>query len=208
MIYVDFDMTLYDTESFVADICKIFHRCGVPIDIAYEAKEKAVATETMLYFDYTFERHIAAIQTLGYVVENEKVLVELQKLLTDRYLFPGAIDFLESLKKMGHTVVLITAGNAGFQREKVHGSKIDLYVNQEVYIPGGKDVYVKERMTNEKTFFINDNGKENVLVKKNNPEVVVITKMNPTKNYAEILKELDIPIYSTFEEIISYVSTH
>lgn len=208
MIYIDFDMTLYNTEEFVKDICTIFHRHGVPLDIAYEAKEKAVNTDVMLHFDYTFERHIAAVQSLGHPVETELVLKELRTLLTDTYVFEGAIEFITTLKQSGHTITLLTAGNADFQRSKVQGSGINIHVHQEVYIPGGKDVYVHERMVNEKTFFINDNGRENVLVKKMNPEVCVVTKLNPAKNYAHILQELDIPIYSTFEEILSYVNSH
>ncbi len=208
MIYIDFDMTLYNTENFVKDICDIFHTHGVPLDIAYEAKERAVATDVLLHFDYTFERHIAAVRSLGQDVDQKIVLKELNGLFTNKYVFAGAIEFIASLKECGHKVILLTAGNANFQRSKVQGSGVNVHVHQEVYIPGGKDVYVRERMEKEKTFFINDNGRENVLVKKMNPDVEVITKLNPTKNYAHVLEELHIPIYSTFDEIYAYVITH
>lgn len=208
MIFVDLDMTLYDTEKFVQDICAVFGECGVKTEDAVTAKQSAVHTQKSLYFDYTFERHIEALSKMGYKLDEESVLAKLKTLLTDIYIFPGAVDFLQSLQKTKHKVILLTAGNPIFQRAKVYGAGLNNYIHYEAYIAGGKEQYVAAHAPNEDIFFINDNGQENVLVKKTIPKAEVITKLNPIKSYHEELEQLGIPIYSNFDDIINYVNKH
>jgi hypothetical protein len=105
LILVDFDHTLFDTESFLAKAASLLSSYGVTaeefnstfLSIINEKKEAV----------YTFERHI---ERLALGDNSERALRDLMGLLpeTPRFLYADSVPFLQNLRKWRVRTELVT----------------------------------------------------------------------------------------------------
>ena len=207
MIIVDFDYTLYRTDLLVRDMKEVLRAYGVGEEDFASSYNKSLQWDGAGYgFAYSFVKHIDILHHLGFVIPAEAAVKKLQTCVKKEYLFPDAIPFLQFLKSLGERVILLTAGDQNFQAMKIAATDIAQDVDEAVYRPGNKENFIREVLaTGEQVVFINDNSKENAIIKKKFPDVKVIGKINSFKYDKEDLAENDIPYFSSLSEIKDYI---
>lgn len=208
VVIVDFDYTLFDTYSFFNAFKEVFLKNGVT-----EEDRKRTYDETIVWkggemgYDYSFEKQVDRLMDKGYILDRKKIIEELYGCLNNTFLYPDAEDFLLSMKKNFPNRTLLTAGNPDYQRTKVEGVGIGEYFTDFVYINGDKHLYITEAFKNyDSIIFINDNLKENVVLKEIMPHAHIITKFNQRRNTIEELRESGIPYFETLTAIKEYVT--
>jgi len=204
-IFVDLDSTIYDTSKFREDMFQIFSPFGISREEFFLSYREAAEAPLLGYFNYTFEKQIEAVRNRGYVVP-DAILGKLDEVLDNDYLYPDAPIFLSQLKKLGEKIILLTAGNRIFQREKVDNTKSNLMVDEVMQVDGGKNLalapFVK---SSQRLVFVNDNLDENIMIKKEYPDITVITKFNPDYWTEEQCEKSGLPWFKSLTEISQYL---
>lgn len=205
VIFVDLDSTIYDTSKFREDMFQIFSPLGITREEFFLSYREAAEAPLLGYFNYTFKKQIEAVRNRGYAVPDE-ILAKLEEVLNNDYLYSDAPFFLSYLKRFGEKIILLTAGNRIFQREKVDNTKSNLMVDDVMQVDGGKDLalapFVK---TGQLLAFINDNLDENIMIKNQYPGVTVVTKFNPDYWIEEQCEKSGLPWFKTLTEITKYL---
>lgn len=204
--FIDLDKTLFDCRRLEEEIWKICERVGVARDDYWVTYRKALCTVNPKQFDYTFEEHLKFLADLGYKLDG-KVLTELEKLLQNNYLFSDSLDLIKFLREKSRQLILLTAGDVEFQRKKIANSKITDFFDEVKILSGYKEKYVAEKFQgNKKGLFVNDSLRENLLIKSDFPEILVITKLYHGSRHEEEVKKSGLPYFYTLSEIKDYVA--
>ncbi len=208
VVVVDFDYTLFNTHLFYNAFKEVFFKNGVS-----EEDWKRTYDETLKWdggdygFDYSFEKQVDRLIEEGYLLNRNEVVEDLYATLSDHFLYEDAIPFLEDMKQHFPERMLITAGNADYQRTKVEGVGVDEYFTDLVYTNGDKDKYVSKVYKDyDKVVFINDDIHENIALKQAMPHAHVITKFNQRRNTIEEMRDSGIPYFETLTAIKEYVT--
>lgn len=209
MFLLDFDGTLFDTHLFSEHIHDVFVQVGVPIDMVIQTRRGTTVQEgERLYYGYTFEKHIDALEQKGFTFDKKAVLHALQQLLVAHdYTNSDTIAFLEQIKQYGRPIRLLTAGDKRFQLMKYHATAMPQYFDDVIVVDGAKEEYVASVYDDlQQIFFINDKAPENDTVKKRFPKIEVITKYNPHKIMGNGKDMLDLPTFDSLAQIATYVA--
>ncbi len=203
---VDFDYTLYQTELFVRDLRAVFLGYGVDDAVYTASYQRALTWDGDGYgFDYSFEKHIQVLAEMGIVIDPARAVPQLRACIKKEYICSDAFVFLETLKRLG-AVTLLTAGNVAFQRMKVETVGLPAYVDRCEYVQGNKETFVEGQLFHaEHVVFINDNSKENAILKKRFSDVAVLGKINVFKYDEKDARESGVPYFHTLTEIANYV---
>jgi len=171
-IFVDFDDTLFDKQKFWPDLVEIFKRPGLDkngpalftdeeISVSYKAVYTdgyAGAEAQLIYMHNTYPEK---------KFDLEAALAELSQLMSeikDKYLFPGAIEYIEELKE-NYDVYLITVGGLEFQKAKVKNSGIEELVGEDhcLYTEGSKEQkLLDEKIQSEDEFTLVEDKKKTI----------------------------------------------
>lgn len=202
--FVDWDNTIYDTMAFEADIFSIFAEYNVSAEDVRTTFKKSLCTFSPYKYDYSFTEHIQFLRDLGYVIP-DSVESTLNTLFLKDYLFPDTILFLKFLKTISNRIILLSAGDVQFQMNKIKNSSIVSYFDDIKIVEGEKEKQVIKYGGQGKIFFVNDNLRENVMVKIAAPFVTVITRLNAARYSEADAKKIDVPYFSTLTQIKQYV---
>lgn len=221
--FIDFDHTIYNTWQFTQDVYSVLVRFGIPRDTATETMKTAIYGDSGGYFDYTFERHLGLISALGYSFHESTLLQELQSLLSSSYQADDAEYFLEWMKGNSKRVILLTAGNESFQRLKLKTTNLLPYFDEVKILQEKKEDFVRDRVVVlreqkadairglddgiHRHIFVNDELQQNILVHKQFPNVLVLTKRHPVKYTDHELETTGIPYFDTLSDIMRYVQS-
>lgn len=203
--FVDLDDTIFDTRRFKEDIYNVFKSSGISREDFSVAYKRAAEKPEFGYFRYTFEGQIQAVRDAGFKVADE-ALKSLQDLLKNNYLISDVKDFLKYLKSIKVKLILLTAGVPEFQSAKIESIKIADYFDEMIKIEGGKNLVLKPFVeAGDKIAFINDNLKENIMIKNSFPGVTVLTVFNPSYWTEKDCQASGLPYFKTLSEIKNYV---
>lgn len=207
MVIVDFDYTLYRTDLLVRDMKKSLRNYGVSEADFDDSYRQALRWDGDGYgFDYSFPKHVKILQTKGYEIDLDQAVARLEECINKDYLYPDAVSFLQFLKSLGDEVVVLTAGDAEFQKMKVERTEVCDLVDRCVYLPGNKESFVGAALASgASVIFINDNSKENAIIKNKFPAVAVIGRINSFKYTAKDVENSGIPYFSTLGGIKDYI---
>ena len=92
-----------------------------------------------------------------------------------------------------------------FQMSKIKNSSIVSYFDDIKIVEGEKEKQVIKYGVQGKIFFVNDNLRENVMIKTAAPFVTVITRFNAARYSEADAKKIDVPYFSTLTQIKQYV---
>lgn len=180
LIIFDLDYTLLDTKNFKTGLAKAL---GLAADEFNDSYKKYFKDRAM---PYNVEKHI---EYLGSgTVETGAARKERLKdffLEIDKYLFADAENALKKLKLGGHKLLLLTFGDADWQKQKVDNLKIKKYFDEIIYTNKGKGeadelrelmcrmeetktplTPLCEKGGTEEILIVNDNAKECLEIKK------------------------------------------
>lgn len=206
MFIIDFDDTLFDTHAFKIARQKVLKNLGVSDEIYkksyHEAYNNSLGKNT-----YNNQRHAAVLEMYGF---DKRVVVALNELNTfaKDLLFPDAINLLEYLKKSNQKLILLSLGEADFQKMKIESVSIAEYFD-EVYTVDDTKEHIIEKIlknypANEEVWLINDKIEETKKIIQYHPKLKPILKKSPI--FAEQEYKLSLmPYFSTLTEIQQYV---
>lgn len=206
MFIIDFDDTLFDTQKYKVARQKALERIGVSEENFWTTYKSARKNEQgeMVYSDL---RHAEALVHYGFEVDTimeqfENINKELKK-----FIFDDTHTFLESLKKNGETLVLLSLGDPHIQEMKVKGSGIHDYFERTFFVSDSKIhmvEHVLEHHKPEQVWFINDKVQETQEIVAAFPKVLPVLHQSPAIAEEEY-KQSGLPYFQTLTEILSYV---
>ncbi|MFA7315034.1 MAG: HAD family hydrolase [Candidatus Magasanikbacteria bacterium] len=207
MIIIDFDDTLFDTQGFKHELVRSLESLGISAELFWQTYNEARML-TDGNFSYSFERHARILERQGF--DYDKVLqnFSLVKAKVKYFLFSDTIDFLESLKKSGHDLYLLSLGDSNFQKLKLEQCGIEKYFKQVFFRGKDKELVVKEILDKNKKsdiFFINDKIKENLKIKNYFSQIKIILKQNSSLD-EDKYKNSGLVFFKTLTKIKEYVT--
>lgn len=117
---------------------------------------------------------------------------------TGDYLFEGAVDMLEDLKRDGHDLHLLTLGDVTWQKKKVVSAGLEVYFSQVLYAPEDK-MLMRDALESIDglVVMVNDNGKEIDALQRALPEVKMVAVRGPKPLPADS----SIPVCKNLKEV-------
>ena len=123
-------------------------------------------------------------------------------------LFPEAVSFLEFLKQTNQPLILLSFGEANFQKTKINITGITKFFDSIHITTDAKelalDAILEEFKNEENIWFINDKIEETKKVVERFPHLKPILKMSPRWPEEEYRLSL-MPYFSTLTDIQQYV---
>ncbi len=147
-IYLDFDRTLFDTDTFIIDLFKVLNK---KIDLSLfqkyyeEEKNKGFNPYHILKIIETKEK----INTKDLIKDLDVFMNNL-----DKYIYPDTIPFLKKIKKK-YEINLFTYGDSSFQKMKVTHTKINDYIDNYMDTLSSKGE--NKKIDYASSIFIDDN---------------------------------------------------
>lgn len=204
--FIDFDNTIYESHLLSDYIRDVFRLYGVTDEDYRASIERAVHGASGNYFDYSFESHVHILKNMGYDIAEADALPQLNKALDVNLVTPDAEEFLRFMRRITKKLILLTAGNSGFQTKKLHSTGLINYFDEIHIVHEEKEAYVREiHRDSHKNIFINDNLKQNCTIKELFPSMVVVTRRHPRKYDTDQLRNTGLPYFDTLTEIKSFI---
>ncbi|MBU1029050.1 HAD hydrolase-like protein, partial [Patescibacteria group bacterium] len=198
-IILDLDYTLLDTERFKQALALVFFDCGISRERFIETYEDVVQDNQPAH-DYDIDRHIRSVQT-ELTCSTKQIRRRVNDLLkeTGDFLYPGAVDFVQELRNIPATVILLTLGNESWQRAKVTNSGLAEMFDAVLIVTADKSAAMKQFATIQPlVVIINDNYEEVLAMQRAAPSFKFIIKRGPKGCSACP----GIKIVDTFQEVI------
>jgi len=165
-IVFDFDYTLYNTDRIKKATYSAAERAGVSSDV-FESTLPAAYGKSYKKMKgggaYVPQKHCELIGS--YANCDPKFLYQffLQAVKQSHfYLYDDVISTMEIFKEKGYHLIILTFGNAAYQRLKIEASGIERYIDDVLYV---EETHAKHSAlpieNDEKFIFVNDNASEN-----------------------------------------------
>ncbi|MBI5023158.1 MAG: HAD hydrolase-like protein [Candidatus Magasanikbacteria bacterium] len=207
-IIIDFDDTLFDTASTKEDLLALFARFGVSAEKFWKTYKISYIQNDLA--SYNLWRHIdnACQQFLN--LDKKSLLIEAEALFeNDKYLLAGAENFLNELRDLGVPLILLSLGDANWQKQKVDSVGMVNFFN-EVIFTGRKKTDVIQPLIKDAIgdiIFINDKIAETQEIAALSDQIKPILRM---KNgvAASDYKQSGIPYFKNFSEILTRVKKY
>jgi phosphoglycolate phosphatase-like HAD superfamily hydrolase len=196
-ILFDLDYTLLDTVKFKEALVKAVSSCGPSPEKYDAAYAETVAKKGLFDPDDLFAALSAEFPDEDAAREARarfgRVLGS-----TEAFLYPGAKELLETLRKHDATVDLMTFGNADWQRKKVEHSGLAGLFDEVIATEKEKKGIVREAGRGEdKVIIVNDNGQEMKDMMAEAPEYTYVLKKGPKA----VPSDLRLPTAETIDDL-------
>lgn len=209
MFIVDFDDTLFDTHAYKQKRLECVKECGVTEEQFWATYARARNDGTGA-FTYSDQRHAEELAKEGYDyhVVFHALMRASDSEVVKNFLFPNAIKFLSYLQSTHQKRVLLSLGDAQFQKIKTEGTGVLPYFDEVFMVHDSKEHIVRNLLhedTNDVVWFINDKVQETKELLSLFPHMNAVLKKSqsiPIKEYSES----SIPCFDSLSEIVTYVS--
>ncbi|MCC6323225.1 HAD hydrolase-like protein [Candidatus Nomurabacteria bacterium] len=156
IIIFDFDDTLFDTKRFNNDVIERFVVYGVDEGLARQAyHDTKIQTG-----NYNLADHINIIQNLNNTEIPKDFHDWFESLDLTSYVLPQSTEMLNNLAQ-DHTLLLLSKGKDDFQNLKINRSNLAKHFNEIHITPDEKEIFLTDKIFNDKVIFINDKENEN-----------------------------------------------
>lgn len=211
MIIIDFDDTLFDTQSFKLMRYKALARLGVTDNIYWDSYKKARNSSDGL-FTYSNERHANELAKYGY--KKEEVLNVLDHTTTrealSSLLLDGAHDMLDAFNERFESMILLSLGDESFQEIKTKGTRVHKKFDRIFYVDKTKHDVVADLLARHKTehiWFVNDKIEETKKLAAAFPQISAVLKVSPRFELSEY-EASGLPFFHELKDIVAYVNEH
>ena len=119
-IYLDFDRTIYDTDSLYKDMNEVIKKYGINLE-QFEKTKREIFEEPILFNYFKVVEYICNHNNISL-----KVIDELEYIINnvDKYIYNDVENFIKIVKYKGYTVNILTYGDSSFQLKKLSKLKI------------------------------------------------------------------------------------
>lgn len=211
MFIIDFDDTLYNVHDFKTARQTALFKCDVPYEV-YQSTYKQARNDETGNTVYTNERHAQYLAQAGF--SGSKIDAALQETIShsamQKFLFPDAIPFLDFLKHYQEPMILLSLGEATWQKKKIDAMEIGHYFDKTIMVEDSKETVLAELQPlgkGETAWFINDKVAETVPLAKKFSWLRPVLKQTPAIISREY-EESGLPFFKTLTEIQTYISKH
>lgn len=150
-IYIDFDGTLFNADSFYQDFLKVCLEFKITKEMVDTAKEKLFVKSCNFNMD----------NLLNYFIKNYNVKDEIKnkvsKLYNPKYVFSDVVLNLEKLKEK-YELIILTLGVHDYQLQKINGSGLRDYFSKIITTEDNKAGL--DEVDYKNSIFIDNNPKE------------------------------------------------
>jgi len=152
MIIFEFERVLFDSALIKDDIKKVFEKYEIQGQEFWKSFYRSYDLNRKEPGTYSIDRHLGLLKGLS-KNQKEEIKRDIEIVMLNRgrgYLYPDVIEFLSQLKKKKIKMVLLTQGNASFQKLKIKATGVEEYFDQ-VIIFNGSLAPVLKRLVSPKT---------------------------------------------------------
>lgn len=171
-IYLDFDRTIYDTDSLYKDMNEIIMKYGIDLE-QFEKVKRMIFGEPILFNYFKVIKYISYHNDISL-----KIIEELENIINngDKYIYNDVEKFIKNAKSNGYTINILTYGDANFQLRKLSKLRIcDIIDN--IFIVSVYKFDLELDYTN--SIFIDDNPRDlEGLYKKKAGKIIRISRKN------------------------------
>jgi len=160
-VIFDLDYTLMDTARFKEAMAESLSSCGVSAADFWETYDQTSRIADKVC-DYEPERHVEALGG-RLTCDRSEALRRIDAVVSraPEFLFPGAQSLLQRLRADGARLVLLTMGNAAWQKRKAARSGLMPFFSKAVFAPEGKEAVAHElKALKPPVVMVNDHGGE------------------------------------------------
>lgn len=205
-IIIDFDDTLFDTAALKADLLALFARFGVSAE-KFRETYKISYTQNDLA-SYNLWRHIDIVCQQFSNLNEKLLLAEAEALFKNgkRYLISGAEDFLNELSNLGVPLILLSLGDAEWQKEKMDSVGAAKFFQEVVFTGRNKKEVIQPLIKDAigDIIFINDKIKETQEVAELSRQIKPILRAKAGIDAVEY-EQSGLLFFKDFSEIIAYL---
>lgn len=179
MYFVDFDDTLFDTQSYKKALCESVKEFGVNDELFWNTYKNSRVNEYG-EFVYTAERHAQILAREGF--SEQEILSALKGVSKSigKFLFAESREFLEKLKGTGRKLILLSLGESTFQHHKVEGCNISEYFLAMEMVKKDKGDIIEKYWDGKGIItLINDKIQESIILKERFPSLKIVLKKSP-----------------------------
>ncbi len=194
-LYIDFDGTLYDSNSLYNGFLKICNDYGI------SDNKIQMAEKTLFNGDYLFDLRILAKYLMKKYKLPVKMLFDVSKLLSNDNLYDDVIEGLKKLEKIRkYEIILLSYGNKKYQKKKIQLSHITKYFDDIIITDKSK--LNLENVDYENGVFIennpyqiddlyNANSKNVIRIRRNGDKYFYIDTKNSIKEYDDFIQLIE-----------------
>lgn len=155
-IFLDFDRTLYDLDAFHEVARDVFETHGVPREKYNESKASFSHGSGKAGGLYTPEEHDAVFEKMSVkIVPSPATCIRGVAREGKQFVFDDVFDFLQKIEK--HQKIILTFGDAEYQRFKISGAGLDSFIDDIIVTNGEKWEEIQKAMRpDESAIFIDD----------------------------------------------------
>ena len=192
-IYIDFDRTLFDCDSFLSDLYSIILEYKIPRNIFKSCQNQC---KKMGFNPYSILNEVNKLYSFDVSIY-EKIDKLLSK--TNSYLYSDSVSFLKYLKDRNYQIIILTKGNMEYQMKKIKNSNISNYYNDVIVTMLHKG---KLDLDYSNSIFIDDNPVEIKSILRKKPKKLIRIKRDKSK-YSNISLDKKVEIVNNLKEIIN-----
>lgn len=205
-IIIDFDDTLFDTAALKADLLALFARFGVSTEKFWETYKISYTQNNLA--SYNLWGHIDIVCQQFSNLDKKLLLAEAKEILSnsERHLISGAEDFLNELNNFVVPLILLSLGDAEWQKEKVDGVGAAKFF-QEVIFTGHNKIELIRPLIKDAIgdiIFINDKIAETQDVVALSSQIKPILRVKKGVSISEY-EQSGVPFFKDFSEIIAHL---
>lgn len=210
-VIVDFDGTLWDSDSFLRDLYGAAERYGIEPRVMLDTWERSWShPETRS--GYVVRRHAQHLSShSGYDAEELYAWLEHRHACMGDHVYPDSLLFLHDMHAAGYVVVLLSHGDPTWQLRKLRATGLAdlfdaLYVTRHSKVDFLKDWIRKH--DHEHMLFVNDNPQENWDIAKSHPRLAQAMRRNEGRWHEREYVRVGFPHFATLHEVGNYAQQY
>lgn len=182
IFFIDFDDTLFDTKKFKKELIDVFKKNGISEAQFRESYYARKGGEDV----FSPEAQIRMLKK-KYNIDSRRLIFDFNDFIRDlsRFLFKDTASFLKKIKSKKNYLILLSYGDAKFQKKKILNSGIADFFNEIIVTRGIKlAVMEKHELTkiSKRVIFIEDHPEQ----------LDAVMKKISSNNKNELLKKIDV----------------
>jgi len=204
-IIFDLDHTLFKSSIFKDDIFAVFVQSGALLE--------DVVRTYKIYRDevggaYDFVAHADILKKASQEFKREDAVRGWEELLQsdfNQYVDREVFEVMDSLKKAGAKIVLLTKGHPDLQIHKIKKSGLDVFFDEVIICQGSKLPSLVKIQPQAGDWFVNDTWKEVVEVRKEYPNLNYLLLKIDDNWQVQDQAEIDVPMLASTTELLDYI---